>query len=121
MLKKMKITIGALLAVLFISAIGAVSFFYLRSEQVNQVQEFQNDLHRGLVENCKKNGNPLREAVQNLLKEQIKNSSDPRLLEEFFPQIPAHRLRLLIAKQITIDEELISQIAPLDCSRIYDK
>lgn len=119
MLKKMKITIGALLAVLLLATAGMVSFFYLRSEQVNQVQDFQSQLRTGLIKSCEDNGNPLREAVQSLLREQIKSSKNTTLLEKFFPQIPKSQLEKLTEASVAANQTRLREIRPLDCESLY--
>lgn len=121
-MRRLRITIGALIAVIFLAAMGTVAFLYLRSEQVTNVQEFQEDLRVGLIESCEKNGNPLRKTVQSLLEERIKNAKDiVEQLEHFFPNVDPKELREALQKQLRADRARIKKIAPLDCDALYSK
>lgn len=91
-----------------------------RSDRIDQVQTFSVELRNGLVASCEKNGNPLREAVQGLLEEEIKQSN-PKTIEQFFPQIPPKLLERIIAKTTKHKERVIKEISPLNCEALYPK
>lgn len=90
-------------------AIGAAIYFRASDED---------RLREGLIINCEKNGNPLREAVQTLLREEIKQSHSP-LIAELFPQIPKEQLRELTEQTNKKKRELIASITPVDCDAEY--
>lgn len=79
---------------------------------------FVSQLRNGLVTSCEKNGNPLREAVQGMLREEIGRSNSPQI-KAFFPQIPPSELKRLIAEQVAADEATIHEITPVDCAAQY--
>jgi hypothetical protein len=79
---------------------------------------FVSQLRDGLVTSCEKNGNPLREAVQGMLREEIARSNSPQI-KTLFPQIPAGELEHLIDKQVVADEATIYEITPVDCGAQY--
>lgn len=88
--------------------------------QVAQTRDFTNDLRDGLVKSCDKNGNPLREAVRKMLREDIEQSRSP-LIHRFFPQIPPDELERLIQAGIKTNEATIREIAPVDCASLYPR
>ena len=120
-MNRLRITVGALIAVMLLAAATTFAFLYLRSQQVEQVETFNQELRNGLIASCEKNGNPLREAVQSLLRTQIKNSQNLKQLERFFPQIPPPELRTLTERQVDANQKLLHEIDPLDCEKIYPK
>jgi hypothetical protein len=91
---------------------------YLRQQSIADTQAFATELRNGLVKSCARNGNPLREAVQNMLREQIKRS-DPDAMRRYFPQIPAAELDRLIQEQREANEATIRKIAPVNCESLY--
>lgn len=96
--------------------------FYLGANEhtarVDQAIDFSQDLRSGLVSSCDKNGNPLREAVQRILENEIEQSQSP-ILHEFFPQIPSSRLDELIQDANKERREIIAEIAPVNCEKQY--
>lgn len=78
-------------------------------------------LHEAQVENCEDNGNPLRKAVQQVYREEIKQSENKDLLHEFFPQISPKKLDEVIEESIDKKRLIIRRIAPIDCQKAYDK
>lgn len=78
----------------------------------------QAQINRALVQSCEDNGNPLRMAVQQMLRDQIRQSHSPKL-EEFFPQIPPRQLHRLIHRANERRRQEIRQIAPVDCASLY--
>jgi hypothetical protein len=85
--------------------------------QVAETRTFSTDLRDGLVKSCEKNGNPLREAVQTILQEQIEQSE--RTPRSFFPDIPPDVFDRLIEEQRERNEEIIERIEPVDCPALY--
>lgn len=108
----------AISIVLFIAVIGGA--LWLLNTRNSDLSGFATDLRNGLVKSCERTGNPLREAVQKMLRDQIRQSN-PAEIRRFFPQIPAAELERLIAEQITRDRTTIRQIAPVDCSNLYPR
>lgn len=101
----------------------SLGFFMIqdeRTDRIDDVTNFSVELRNGLVASCAKNGNPLREAVQGLLEEEIKQS-DPDVIQEFFPQVPPEVLQNIIDKQIAHKEEVIEEIEPLNCEALYPR
>jgi len=117
---RLRITVGALIAVLLLAAFGTLAFLYLRSSQVNGVEQFNTELRNGLVASCERNGNPLREAVQKMIRDQIEQSRSPAI-KRYFPQIPPRELERLIREQNEAREATLRQIAPVDCAALYPR
>lgn len=88
--------------------------------QVGQTRDFANDLRDGLIKSCDKNGNPLREAVQKMLRDDIEQSKSP-VIRRFFPYIPSGELERLIQAETKSDEATIRAIAPVDCASLYPR
>lgn len=89
-------------------------------------------LRGGLVEGCKKNGNPLRAIAREDLNEDIHalqdeiKESESVDLEKFFPNTPPEELQAEIRKQnedrehrIKRKEERRDILAPVDCEAQY--
>lgn len=112
--KGLRIAIAAFMLslVLLLAVLGLGAYLVAHKTQTNA--QNAEEIRRGLVENCAANGNPLREVVQGLLKEQIRNSESP-VVEELFPQIPPDLLRL----HISADRRRLAEIAPVNCSAQY--
>lgn len=110
----------ALVALFLFTSAGFYRTETERSTRIGDVQQFSVELRNGLVASCEKNGNPLREAVQGLLEEEIKQSN-PKTLQQFFPQIPPEVLERIIAKTTEHKEDVIEEIAPLNCEALYPK
>lgn len=83
--------------------------------------EYVEAIHEAVIENCETNGNPLRHAVQNVLREEIKQSENKELIGEIFPQIPEKRLEELIDESVARKQETIRRIAPVNCGKAYNK
>ncbi len=86
---------------------------------VAETQSFATQLRNGLVASCEKNGNPLREAVQRMLREQIQRSE--KTPASFFPNIPRAVFNKLIADQTAADRATIRRIRPLNCASLYPR
>jgi hypothetical protein len=107
------------LSILFASAaIGTA--LYLRQESITETQRFTRELRNGLVKSCARSGNPLREAVQHMLREQVQRS-DPATIRRYFPQIPSSELNRLLREQREANEATIRRIAPVNCKALYPK
>jgi hypothetical protein len=78
---------------------------------------FSQSLRDGLVESCEENGNPLREAVQSLLREQVVRAS--KTPASFFPGIPPAVFHQLVQEQAASNQALIASIQPVDCPAQY--
>lgn len=78
----------------------------------------QAQINEALVRSCEDNGNPLRMAVQQMLRDQI-NQSHSTNLERFFPQIPPRKLHRLIHQANEKRRQEIRSIRPVDCNALY--
>jgi hypothetical protein len=115
---RLRITVGAFIAVLLLAAAGTFAFLYLRSSQVNGIEQFSTELRDGLVASCERNGNPLRDAVRKMIREQIQQSNSPAI-KRYFPQIPAEELERLIRHQTEARRRTLHEIAPVNCEALY--
>lgn len=77
------------------------------------------ELIEAIVESCENNGNPLREVVQEGLNEQIVQSQNEKLYEEFFPEADPAKLDRLIQAQVREYEKRLKKIEPLNCAKQY--
>lgn len=102
------------------TAIGFARVEQEKSARINDVQQFSVELRNGLVASCEKNGNPLREAVQGLLEEEIKQSN-PKTIQRFFPQIPPEVLESIIARTTEHKLRVIQEIKPVNCEALYPR
>jgi hypothetical protein len=102
--------------VVLLCVVGGTLF--LLTDRSSETEAFSAELRAGLVTNCQRGGNPLRKAVQRMLREQIAQSKHIDLAK-FFPQIPPAELQRLIAEQNAKRRALIRSIAPVDCTRLY--
>jgi hypothetical protein len=84
-----------------------------------QTQDFAHQLRAGLVHSCDVNGNPLREVVQGILKEQIVSSAE--IPPSYFPNIPKAKFYRLVREQREHNEMKIKKIAPIDCSDAFPR
>lgn len=109
----------ALLALTVGGGIGIGSYLYVRNQQIEENQQFSDELRDGLVASCERNGNPLREAVQKMLREQIRASEQTP--PSFFPNIPPEVFEALIRERIAANRQIIHQIAPVDCASLYPR
>lgn len=109
-----------LIALFLWTSIGFTVTLNERGDRIDSVQNFSVELRNGLVASCEKNGNPLREAVQGLLEEEIRQST-PETLERFFPQVPPEVLERIIAKTTQHKQRVIEEIEPLSCEALYPK
>lgn len=76
------------------------------------------ELRHGLIHSCEVNGNPIREAVQGVLRQELKRS-DPETIRKFFPQIPEAELNHLLESQMDQIRAQIEKLNPVDCSAQY--
>jgi hypothetical protein len=114
-----KLGVLVLLALMVCGGIGIGSYLYIRSQQIEETQEFSDELRNGLVASCERNGNPLREAVQKMLREQIRSSEQTP--QSFFPNIPPEVFEDLIRERVRANRQIIHQIAPVDCAALYPR
>jgi hypothetical protein len=82
-----------------------------------QNRHFAKELSSGLIRSCQQNGNPLRRAVQQLLRQQIRaaDSTPP----SFFPSIPPDRFRELIRRGDAFKRRAIHKVEPVRCAEQY--
>lgn len=82
-----------------------------------QTQDFAKQLRQGLVRGCDVNGNPLREVVQSILSEDIKQSK--ALPASYFPGIPPKKFHELVRAQRERNEARSRRIAPINCAAAF--
>lgn len=102
---------------LFAGTLGVA--LYLRSESLTETQQFAQELRVGLIKSCARNGNPLREAVQAMLHEQIAQSRNVALLHQLFPNFPPSELDRLILAENRKRRQTLREIEPVDCAALY--
>ena len=115
-----KVGVLMLMALMIVGGLGIGSYLYIRSQQIDETQKFQRQLRNGLVTSCERNGNPLREAVQKMLRDEVAQSKAP-ILRRLFPQIPPVQLERLIRAEAKANEATIREIAPVDCASLYPR
>lgn len=118
--KGLRIAVAAFIIsiVLFLVVVGGA--IYVGATRQNDINDFTDQLHAGLIENCEKNGNPLREAVQDMLRAENARNRSPEL-RRFFPQIPPAELEAAIEQKVAANREVIHRIAPLPCDSVFPK
>jgi len=115
---RIAVTAFVLSVILFIGGIFTTGYFLAARNSDNE--RFAKELHDGLVRNCKKNGNPLREAVQSQIREQIKQRQTFDYTK-FFPSVPPAELKHLLEEQNRIDQARLKEIAPVPCTKIFPR
>lgn len=85
--------------------------------RIDEANTFTSELRDGLVESCEQNGNPLRVAVQMMLREQIQRAESTPA--RFFPDVPPEVFHRLVRDQVVATEEAIRRIAPINCRALY--
>jgi hypothetical protein len=105
---------AVLTLVLFISVVG----IKIQSDDAAQQTE---DLRNGLIDNCEKNGTPLREAMQALIRNEIAQSQSftEEQAELFFPNVPRDQLDSLTEAAIQRNKDLLAAIPDVDCQALY--
>lgn len=98
--KGLRIAVAAfVLSIALFVAVIAAGIYFATNESA-RTKDFSSELRDGLVANCERNGNPLREAVQRMLREQIARSE--RTPANFFPNIPPKVFEELIRGELYI-------------------
>ena len=117
--KGLRIAIAAFVLSVFLFVAAIVGGVYIATNLGTSSKDFSSELRNGLVESCETNGNPLREAVQSILHEQIRRSraTPPR----FFPDIPPAVFERLVGEQVRANRAAIRRIAPVACASLYPK
>lgn len=115
---RVKIAAALLIVLSVLAGAGLGSALYTRSQSIDELSVFSEELRDGLVENCERNGNPLRRAVTKMLRDDIEQSHSADLAR-FFPQIPPDELERLIARENRAKRETIGEIWPVDCEALY--
>jgi len=85
--------------------------------RVDETNTFATELRDGLVTNCEQSGNPLRTAVQMMLREQIKQAESTPA--RYFPDVPPAVFHRLVREQVEATRAAIRRIAPVDCAALY--
>lgn len=88
--------------------------------QVGNTRDFANELRDGLVASCEKNGNPLREGLQEEKEADIEEAEHPppAILEVL--HITAERAIALARPKIRkLRRDVRTRYAPVDCASLY--
>jgi hypothetical protein len=85
---------------------------------VRRVAHLAHALHSGLVDGCKKNGNPLRRIVRQRIERELAQTTITEI-EEFFPSLPRHRLETLLAEARRHNVSDIEDLQPVPCEKQY--
>lgn len=130
MSRKKAVTIALIIlaALVVIGGIGIGSYLYFRGNQAENAQEtakeakqLQEELREGLVLNCEKNGNKLREVLQTRIHNEIKEATNFILLEKLFPNQTRMELYHLVLPSVRQHWREMKEVAPVDCNAIYPK
>lgn len=116
-------TVAQTLAVIAFAAsfvVVAVIAISNANSTAQRVAASQEQINSILTRSCQDNGNPLRMAVQQMLRDQIEQSHSAQL-ERFFPQIPPKQLHKLIREANQKRRQEIRTIAPVDCEALYHR
>lgn len=120
-MKRLRITIGAFIAVTLIGTLLVISFLYLRSEQVSQVQTFNSELHAGLIVNCEKHENPLRRGLQEEKEDELYEIKHPKQNVLNALHISRQKAIELSQPQVKSLKKDIKRYAPINCQNTYPK
>lgn len=85
--------------------------------RVDETNTFATKLRDGLVTSCERGDNPLRAAVQMMLREQIERAESTPA--RFFPDVPPAVFHRLVREQVEATRAAIRRIAPVDCAALY--
>lgn len=116
--KGLRIAIAAFVLSVFLFVAVIVGGAYVLTTRSDDLQDFSSALRNGLVQSCEENGNPLREAVQEEVRSEIRQRSTLDY-GRFFPDVPAAELERLLAEETAEDRAILKKIAPVDCPSLY--
>jgi|SRR6185437_2780455 len=105
------IIVSAVVASIGIGALGATIFLRAASES---------ELREALIENCERNGNPLREVLIEEQKAAIESPHDPRI-HKLFPDAPTALAEQVIREGNDQHRDRIKLLAPVDCAAQYER
>lgn len=97
----------------------------LQAQQSKTVQlarrlaRLQSQLRADIVKSCEKNGNPLREVLQDQLRQNLEFSQNPELVKLIFPASDPSKLDALIKKGIVQTKHQLKVIAPVNCAKTF--
>jgi hypothetical protein len=83
-----------------------------------QNHRFAAELRAGLIENCEKNGNPLREVLIEEQEAAILGPHDPRI-HELLPGTPQAVINQIVAEGNREHRERKAKLTPVDCPKLY--
>lgn len=89
----------------------------IKGPSPESVQNSQLELRDKLVWSCEYVGNPLREVVQSIIREDIRSSSHVK--PSYFPDIPRSVLHRLIRAQVASKRRKLARAAPIDCNGLF--
>jgi hypothetical protein len=96
-------------ALLFASAIKGPSPESVRNSQL--------ELRDKLVWSCEYEGNPLREVIQAMIREEIRSTK--KVKASYFPGIPKPVLHKLITAEVKAKRHRLGKAAPVDCEGLF--
>jgi hypothetical protein len=89
----------------------------IKGPSPESVQNSQLELRDRLVWSCEYVGNPLREVVQSMIREEIRSSAHVK--PSYFPDIPPKVFRHLLKVQIAAKRHRLKRAAPIDCNGLF--
>lgn len=82
---------------------------------------FSIELRNGLVKNCEENGAPIRDAIQAIILQDIKESTrlTPDETAALFPNFPPDELKQLLKENLEAKKALLASVPDVNCEQIY--
>lgn len=105
------------LSLVLLLAVGGITVAVLAGKTTTNA-DFAKELRDGLVENCRQNGNPLREVLIEEQRAAIENPHDPRI-KKLFPDAPLALAERVIREGNREHRERIGKLQPVDCRAQY--
>lgn len=112
--KRIKILVVVLLGVLVASGVVLGAYLYFHSLQAEELRE-------SLIANCEKNGNPLRQGLQEEKEQELFEAEHPE--QKVLDALHLSKLQAIELSQprIKILNKDIERYAPIDCKEQFDK
>jgi len=89
----------------------------LKGPSPESINNSQLELRDKLVWSCEYVGNPLREVVQSMIREEIHSSK--RIKPSYFPDIPPAVFHHLLEVQLAAKERRLKRAAPINCDGLF--
>lgn len=82
---------------------------------------YSRKLHSALVENCEKNGNPLREVLQKRVEREIEQSENKAFIKKLFPSLTDEERDQFVKSVNKEREKEKEEVSPINCEKAYNK